>query len=64
MRYTIQDIVSFLGTVQNAREYDKQQDKYIWTETLIESNFTCKAYRIMVEALENEFDNILAKQMK
>ena len=58
MRYTIKDIVSFLATEQNAREYAKQTDKYVWTEVLIESNFTMRATETFVNALEDEFDKI------
>ena len=61
MRYTIKDVVSFLATYKNAVEYSQQQDQYIWTEVLIESNFTMRATETVVNALENAFDEILSQ---
>lgn len=59
-RYTISEIVSFLGTYKNAVEYSKEQDKYIFAEVLIEANFNMRATERYVNALEDAFDKILA----
>ena len=59
-RYTTAEIIAFLGTYKNAVEYLQQQDQYIWTEVLIESNFSMRATERFVNALEDAFDKILA----
>lgn len=60
MRYTIAEVIAFLGTYKNAVEYSQEQDKYIFTEVLIESNFNMRASERIVNALEDAFDKILA----
>lgn len=60
MRYTIAEVIAFLGTYKNAVEYSQQQDQYIWTEVLIESNYSIRATERIVNALEDAFDKILA----
>ena len=59
-RYTIAEIIAFLGTYKNAVEYSKEQDKYIFAEVLIEANFDMRATERFVNALEDAFDKILA----
>lgn len=59
---TVADKIKSLATLENAREYQKQNDKYIFAEGLIESELNIVARLQSVCYLETCFDNILKQE--
>lgn len=57
-------IAKELATLENAIQYEKEQDRYIWTETLIESNYDVVATESRVNLLEDAFTRVLAENSK
>jgi hypothetical protein len=59
--FTIAENLATLATLENAKAYEAENDKWLFCHYLIESYLDIRATDGRIEMLENMFDKVLGK---